>query len=137
VVEKTVSQSVETVPIRDPGPIDTHDGPVFPHPITPERERIQRENQLIGAMSDAMDLSDGPRLRRILDEYRSEYPDDPNELQVGYAIIADCLERPGAESTAAAQRYYDRERGSMLRRFVARHCLEDPDARGLGGTAPR
>jgi hypothetical protein len=99
--------------------------PMHPHPITPERERIQGENRLIGAMNDAMDLSDGPSLRKILDEYRHGYPEDPSGLQAGYAIVADCLERPGTESRAAAARYFETERGSILRRFVARHCLEE------------
>jgi hypothetical protein len=85
--------------------------------------RIQRENGLIGAMNDAMDLADGPRLRKILNEYRTEFPEDPNQLQEGYRIVADCLEHPGPAATAAAQRYYDVERGSILRLFVGRHCL--------------
>jgi hypothetical protein len=115
----------DDVPIRDPGPNDRHDGgALYPHPITPERIRIQQENQILGAMNDAMDLSDGARLRKILNEYREQYPEDPNQLQEGYQVIADCLERPGAASAAVGQRYYDEERGSILRRFVARHCLE-------------
>ena len=112
------------VPIRDPGPDDNHDGPVHPHPITLEHDRIFRENQLIGALDGAMDVHDGPGLRRLLQQYRQEYPEDPSVLQSGYELIADCLEHPGAAARAAAQRYYDVERGSTLRRFVARHCLE-------------
>ena len=113
------------LPFADPGPVDSHDGGlVHPHPITPERERIQHENQLIGAMNDAMDLGDGPKLRIILNRYRDEYPEDPNQLQEGYRIVADCLEHPGLATRAAGQRYYDRERGSILRLFVGRHCLE-------------
>jgi hypothetical protein len=113
---------VPIVPVRndDPRP----DGPMHPHPITPEHVRIQRENNLIGALNGAMDVNDGPGLRRLLGQYRDEFPDDPNLLQEGYQIIADCLEHPGAVSRAVAQRYYDRERGSILRRFVSRHCLE-------------
>lgn len=103
-----------------------------PHPITPERERIQRENQILGAMNDAMDLGNGSRLREILTQYRDEYPEDPNQLQEGYQIIADCLEHPGATSTAAGRRYYDVERGSILRVFVGRHCLEN----AVGGSPP-
>jgi hypothetical protein len=94
-----------------------------PHPITAEHIRIQHENELIGAMSDAIDLGDGATLRKILKRYEDEYPEDPNDLHQGYRIIADCLEHPGAESTAAGQRYYDVERGSILRVFVGRHCL--------------
>jgi hypothetical protein len=93
-----------------------------PHPITPAHQRIFRENNLIGALNGAMDVSDAVGMRGLLDQYRSEFPEDPNSLQQGYQIIADCLQYPGAASKAAGQSYYDRERGSILRRFVARHC---------------
>jgi hypothetical protein len=98
-------------------------GPVYPHPITPEHERIFAENRLIGALNGAMDVKDGPALRRFLTQYRDEYPEDTHMLQGGYAVIADCLERPGAESRAAAQRWADEHRGSTLRRFVSRYCF--------------
>jgi hypothetical protein len=111
-------------PVRDPSPDDSHDGPVHPHPITEQHQRIFRENQLIGALDGAMDVRDGAGMRRLLQRYRQEYPDDPSALQSGYELIADCLEHPGPAARAAAQRYYDTERGSTLRRFVARHCLE-------------
>jgi hypothetical protein len=97
-------------------------GFVHPHPITPEHARIFRENATIQALNDAMDDQDAATLRRFLARYRSEYPEDAQGLQQGYALIADCLEQqPG--SAAAAQRYFDEERGSSLRRFVRRHCL--------------
>jgi len=96
------------------------------HPLTPRHVRIQRENNLVGAMEGAMDVRDGPGLRRLLQEYRNEFPEDPNQLQDGYRVIADCLEYPGPEATAAGQKYYDRERGSTLRRFVARYCMGEP-----------
>ena len=98
------------------------DADLHPHPITPAHQRIQRENNLIGALNGAMDVGDAVGLRGLLDQYRSEFPEDPNQLQQGYGIIADCLQYPGAASKAAGQSYFDRERGSILRRFVARHC---------------
>lgn len=110
-------------PAPAPAPPDEPDALEHPHPITPQHVRIQRENQMIGAMNDAMDLGDGARLRKILNEYREEFPEDPSQLQEGYRIIAECLERPGPAATAAGQRYYDVERGSTLRLFVGRHCL--------------
>lgn len=94
-----------------------------PHPITPEHERIFRENRLIGAMNGAMDVEDAEGLRRLLAEYRQEYPEDDQELSDGYAVIADCLDAPGAEARAAAERWAEEHRGSTLRRFVLRHCL--------------
>jgi hypothetical protein len=112
--------------INPPGNDDPRpDGVLHPHPITPRHIRIQHENALIGQLNGAMDVNDGPGLRRLLDQYRDEYPDDENQLQEGYGIIADCLEHPGEASRAAGQRYYDRERGSILRLFVQRHCLEN------------
>ena len=98
------------------------DADPHPHPITPAHLRIYRENNLIGALNGAMDVGDAVGLRGLLDQYRSEFPEDPNLLQQGYQIIADCLQYPGAASKAAGQSYFDRERGSILRRFVARHC---------------
>jgi hypothetical protein len=96
------------------------------HPITSAHVRIQRENNLLGALDGAMDVKDGAGMRRLLQQYRNEFPEDANQMQDGYRIIADCLEYPGPVSAAAGQRYYDRERGSTLRRFVARHCLGEP-----------
>lgn len=96
------------------------------HPLTPRHARIYRENNLIGAMEGAMDVRDGRGLRHLLQQYQSEFPDDPNELQKGYGIIANCLEHPGPDATAAGQEYFDRERGSTLRKFVARYCMGEP-----------
>jgi hypothetical protein len=94
-----------------------------PHPITEQHQRIFRENALIGAMDGAMDVNDGAGLQSLLVRYREEYPDDPNLLQEGYQAIANCLLHPGAGSSALGRQYVDRERGSILRRFVERHCL--------------
>lgn len=95
-----------------------------PHPITPEHVRIQRENHLIQEMNDAMDLKDGPKLREIVGRYRTESFEDVDKLAEGYEIIANCLEHPGPASRAAAQAFWDRERGSIIRRHLHRHCLE-------------
>jgi hypothetical protein len=103
----------------DPRP----EGPVHPHPLTPAHERIFRENRLIGALDGAMDVRDVPALRRLLAEYRDQYPEDAYMLQDGYQVIADCLEHPGEDARAAARRFSEEQRGSTLRRFVERHCL--------------
>jgi hypothetical protein len=125
-IEGTATPAVAgaDLPFRGPAPAGPGEGREHPHPLTPQHLRIRRENQLIGAMNDATGLSDGPRLHALLDTYRAEYPDDPNRLQAGYQVIADCLEHPGAESRDAATRYYDGHRESILRRFVGRHCLD-------------
>jgi len=97
-----------------------------PHPITPQHERIYRENQLTFSLDGAVDVEDVAGIRRLLAIYRQEFPEDSQVLQQGYEIIANCLERPGAANRAAAQRFYDTEIASALRRHVRRHCLEKP-----------
>jgi hypothetical protein len=119
-----VTVANDGLPIMPAGPrAPIPDGPVHPHPITPEHERIFEENRLIGALNGAMDLKDVAGLRRLLEEYQDKYPEDDQMLQGGYAAIADCLEHPGEASRAAAQRWAEEHRGSTLRRFVYRHCL--------------
>src|SRR5262245_8235371 len=104
----------------DPRP----DGPVHPHPITPRHLRIYAENRLIAALDGAMDVKDAAGMRRLLEQYRREYPEDDNMLQEGYAVIADCFEHPGARSRAAAERWLPSHNGSTLKRWVKLHCLE-------------
>jgi len=94
------------------------------HPITPAHERIQLENQYIQALNDAMDLRDGAKLRRLAAQYRAQGFKDVDKLGEGYELVANCLEHPGEASRAAAQTFFDRERGSNLRRHLHRHCLE-------------
>lgn len=98
-------------------------GPAHPHPITPQHQRIYAENRLLGALDGAMEVKDVPGMRRLLEQYRREYPEDDNEAQDGYAAIADCFEHPGAGSRAAAEQWLDTHNGSTLKRFVNRHCL--------------
>jgi hypothetical protein len=100
------------------------DEPLHPHPITPQHERIYRENNLTFSLDGAVDVEDAPGIRRLLARYREEFPEDSLVLQQGYEIIADCLDRPGGATRAAAQRFYDTELASALRRHVRRHCLE-------------
>jgi hypothetical protein len=95
-----------------------------PHPITPEHLRIQLENQFIQAMNDAMDLRDGAKLRKLASQYREHHFEDVDKMGEGYDVVANCLLYPGPESKAAAQSFFDRERASILRRHVKRHCLD-------------
>jgi hypothetical protein len=106
-----------------PSELPANDDPGHPHPITPAHERLFRENNFIAGLNTAMDVKDALGMRRLLARYRAEYPEDGLALQAGYALIADCLEHPGADSAAVARRYYETETGSTLRRHVRRHCL--------------
>lgn len=102
-----------------------------PHPMTPEREALQQELRLVGALQDALDLEDVPALRDLIDRYRAHVPADENKLAEGYARLADCLEvdhdareHEHDSVRAAALAYYDNERASTLRRYIRRICLE-------------
>lgn len=96
------------------------------HPITPTHERIYRENNLNGAMAGAMQVGDYLGLRALIEEYRMDYPEDSYRLQEGYTIIADCMEKLTEERQETAREYWKTKRGSLVRRFVRRHCLEKP-----------
>jgi hypothetical protein len=115
------------MPVRPAGSGDVeHAEGMLPHAITPTHERIYRENDLIGNLNGAMDVKDVAGLRALLKQYRDEYPEDAHVLADGYELIANCLEHPGPETRAVAQRYYDEQLDSGLRRYIRRHCLEAP-----------
>ncbi|HKO53037.1 MAG TPA: hypothetical protein VJV79_35250 [Polyangiaceae bacterium] len=117
------SSAAPNLPLRPESPATELPGS---HPITPQHERIYRENKLTFWLDGAVDVEDVAGIRRLLAIYRDEFPEDSLVLQQGYELIADCLERPGAATRAAAQRFYDTELASTLRRHVRRHCLETP-----------
>lgn len=124
-VQPALERAADGVPIMPAEPSQASaDEPRHPHPHTPIHDRIYRENTLFGQLNGAMDVKDVPGLRRLLEQYREEYPEDAHFLQEGYAIIADCLERPADEAArAAGERYWNTRRASILRRYVRRHCL--------------
>jgi hypothetical protein len=97
---------------------------MVPHPITAQHERIFRENNLIGDLNSAMDNAEVAELRKLLAAYRDEFPEDAHVLQAGYELIANCQEKLTPELRSQAQRYYDEELDSGLRRYIRRYCLE-------------
>lgn len=113
--------------LAGPHPDDPHEPGMLPHPITPEHERIFAENRTIGALNDAMALRDVGRMRALLAEYRKLDPNDIEATQLGYSILADCIESPGRATQAEAIRFYDTQRHSPLRRFIRRICFENRD----------
>jgi hypothetical protein len=121
--EETVTS--DGVPIAPPhGDVA---GAAHPHPITPQHQRIYGENRLVGGIEGAMEVKDGKGMRRLLEQYRREYPEDDQDLQDGYAVVADCIEHPGAAGNrAAADRWLDAHNGSTAKRFVLRYCIEPP-----------
>jgi len=115
--------AADEIPLMQSGSEDnTEHGPRHPHPIDATRLRIYRENNLIGAMNQAMDLGRALELRELNAQYREEYPEDENNLQRAYDLIADCQEELTDERQAAAREFWKKYRSSQLRRFVRRHC---------------
>jgi hypothetical protein len=119
-----VDYSPDGTPIHPPGADHIDAQGMLPHPITPTHARIFRENNLIGDLNGAMDVKDVAGLRALLAQYRDQFPEDAHVLQDGYQLIADCQEHLTPELRATAQRYYDEQRDSGLRRYIRRYCLE-------------
>jgi hypothetical protein len=105
----------------DPVPPGAH-----PHPISAQHQRIFAENRIAFALDDATDAKDVGVMKELLARYRREFPEDQWQLQGGYGVIIDCLEHPGAESRAAAERWLDQNNGSTVKRSVLRNCIEPP-----------
>jgi hypothetical protein len=98
---------------------------MLPHPLDEARARIAAENQLLQALNDAMSFRKVDEMRAMLEQYRKIDPIDVDKHQLGYEIIADCIEFPGDGSLTAAREFYDTQRHSPLRRFVRRICFEN------------
>jgi hypothetical protein len=109
--------------IAGPG-TENHVPGAKPHPITPDHVRLQEEVALFKTASDALEARDVVEIRRLVREHRESYPDQNQDMADGYEILADCLEHPGAESTASAQRFFEEETYSMMRRPILRTCLD-------------
>jgi len=101
-------------------------GPSHPHPITPQHLRLFGENRFVAAIEGAMEIKDTAGMRRLLEKYRHDYPEDDQESQDGYGFIADCIDHPGADTRAPAERWLDSHNGSPVKRFVLRYCVEPP-----------
>jgi hypothetical protein len=95
-----------------------------PHAISAEHRRIFAENDRLAALNAALDRGDFTTLRRLNQSYRAAYPEDAHVLQLGYDVIADCLEQRTPARVDAARRFWREHKSSSLRRYVRRHCLE-------------
>ncbi|HEY7374886.1 MAG TPA: hypothetical protein VIF57_22180 [Polyangia bacterium] len=119
---RVASDGLGFMPPHDGDPIPP--GPVHPHPISPQHERIFAENRIAFALDDATDAKDVAVMKDLLARYRREFPEDQWQLQSGYAVIIDCLEHPGPASRQAAERWLDQNNGSTVKRSVLRNCIE-------------
>jgi hypothetical protein len=108
-----------------PHPDDPHLPGMVPHPMTPERDRINAENRLIQELNDLMSFRKTKEMREKLVEYKKLDPSDIEATQAGYLVIANCIDFPGDASLAEARKFYDTQRHSPLRRFVRRICFEN------------
>lgn len=101
-------------------------GPLHPHPISAQHQRLFAENRIAFALDDATDAKDVTAMKALLSQYRRDFPEDQWQLQSGYAVIIDCLEHPGPASRQAAERWLDQNNGSTVKRSVLRNCIEPP-----------
>ena len=120
--EHLAADGIGFMPLHDDDPRPP--GPLHPHAMDPIRQRIFAENRIAAALDDATDAKDVTAMKRFLEQYITEFPEDQWQLQAGYAVIIRCLEHPGAESRAAAERWLDENNGSTVKRSVLRNCIE-------------
>ena len=126
----------ESTPPRPPPPtpapsVQRDEAPaadaLVPHPLTPDQQRIRRENEVLGTVSDALDLGDAGKLRMMAKTYREQNFEGADKIANGYEIIAECLDHPGPISRAPAKYYDDNNRGSILLPYLRRACFHDPE----------
>src|SRR5689334_7993645 len=120
-----------------PGPDDPAGPGLLPHPITAEHLRIYRDVDLLEGAFRALERRDFVRARDLLAQHAREYASGYDDLQDGLTILADCMERPVAETRERAQQFYDRHTASTARRRIRRHCLEQVPAPPAVITAQR
>lgn len=101
--------------------------PAHSHPITAEHSRMRRERALVAELDQSMHLRDLATFDAALATYRSEFPEDPRNLQEGYTIMSACLRGPNSSSRRAAEEFYRAHRSSTLRRWLRRICIAERD----------
>lgn len=97
------------------------------HPITPDQQRLRRENEALGIVSDALDLGDAGKLRMMAKTYREQNFEGADKIAQGYEIIAACLDHPGPISRAPAKYFDDNNRDSILLPYLRRACFHGPE----------
>jgi len=123
---REASAEADEEPDEDPPYSENATEEGHPHYVTPQHERVFRENNLLGQLNGAMQVGDFIAMRRFNAEYRKDYPEDDHRVQEGYEIIADCLDEPTDARKARAERFWKTQRASMVRRYVRRYCLSEP-----------
>jgi hypothetical protein len=101
-----------------------HAGDGVPHPITAEHLALYRDVDLLDGAWQAARAGDYAGAREQLVEHARAYPERPDEMREGMSLLIDCMQAGGADARARAQRFYDEQTHSMLRRRMRRHCLQ-------------
>lgn len=98
---------------------------VEPHPLTAERQAFDRQHALFAAVQEAIEGGYFGLARDLLAEHERNFGDEEDwrDQRVGFELVIDCLENPGAETRARAAEFVAQERLSPLRRRVRRTCL--------------
>lgn len=120
----TLAAVAEPEPESDATETSDYDPHVHPHPITPEHLRIYREADLHNSAWLALKNGDIARTRELVAEHQRDFPDVNSHMDEGLLVLADCLERPGPETKARAQKYYDTYTYSQMRRRIRKMCLQ-------------
>ncbi|MGD8862171.1 MAG: hypothetical protein PVI30_19320 [Myxococcales bacterium] len=95
----------------------------LPHPLTAEHVALYRDVDLLSGAWDAARDGDYAGARALLSRHRAEYPDPDDDMREGLSLLVDCMQRPSPDAMARAQRFYDEQTHSMVRRRIRRHCL--------------
>jgi hypothetical protein len=81
-----------------PSPIRSSGAAEPATPPSPELERLQARRVLYETVDALIEAADFARARQLLDDDQARYGDDLappwRDLEQGYRLIADCLERP-------------------------------------------
>jgi hypothetical protein len=87
-------------------------------------------------LTEALASRDVPKIRELIAALGAVDPNDQDRLQLGYGVIADCIEEPGATSLARAKAFDANELDSSLRGLVRDLCFDDDGVRPIDSAAP-
>jgi hypothetical protein len=104
----------------EPAPRVASERRTEPHPLDTRRAAVAEQNALAQELENALAAHDTARARLIAERARPWLDAEENDA---FAAIAGCLERPGAESRRAGERFIAEHRASPQRRKVRHACL--------------
>ncbi len=103
--------------------IEAKGAKVSPHPTSPERTRLYTERMTMEQAKAAARARDPVALTEVLDNFdRDQSSGQFDDWYDAYRVIVECLNEPGAESTAVGARFVTAHPGSTMRRSVRKYC---------------